>query len=432
MVELEMELTNKDMVEWLREIEANLHKDEVLRFRFSGILVKDELYSSVSIDFAYDLKFCLGSRLEPFYLYRYFFNELKTLPFWEEIHKDRDCISVGFEAKAISFRDNILTLLLPDSYEAPRNTIYLPEAYTKPMRDFVTIDFETIRETAFDNETYSHLPISVGMIKVIDGEIVDGYYSLIKPPTDEKWYGIKSGLCYWNCKDAPSYPDILPQIEEFIGGLQPVAYNCGTERGVFKDMENYYQIRHSFIHHKGDKVHLHPEEFIDPLKMLKTFGETDNELSSVCKRKYIYISKSHDALEDAKATAKLLLKLDKEKSRFDIATKKASKKKTKPGTSGLGKSIPEENVKYPGNPFLGKVVCCTEFSYEIKEQVENIIKDFGASVTRSAHHKKLGILVVGPSPAKNSKKAEVAEEAGARIIRYWEFLDILSEYGIEL
>ena len=427
-----MELTNYGMVEWLREIEENLEEDEVLRFNFSGFLVKDESYSEVFIFLADDLKLRKNSKLDDCYRYRYFFDTLSTVPFWEKIHEGKDSISVGFEAKAIEFEDNILTVLLPDSYEAPRETICLPEAYTKPLRDFVSIDFETIQEGALDMHIYSHLPISVGMVKVIDSKIVDEFYSLIDPPTKSMWYGKKSGLTYRDCQDAPSYTELFPSILEFIGDLQPVAYNCSTERGVFKDMEQYYKIKHPFLHRKEDKLHLHPEEFIDPLKMLKSFGEKDNNLSEVCARKRIYMRKAHNALDDAKATAKLLLKLDKEKSRFDITTTKASKKKTKPGTSALGKPIPEEDVKHPDNPFFRKVVCCTEFSYNIKEQVENIIKDFGAIVTRSKDKKDLSILVVGPAVAHNSTKEETAKERGIRIIRYKEFLDILSEYGIEL
>ena len=39
----------------------------------------------------------------------------------------------------------------------------------KIVKDFVAIDFETLREEASDGRKYNHLPIQLGMVKYING-----------------------------------------------------------------------------------------------------------------------------------------------------------------------------------------------------------------------------------------------------------------------
>lgn len=449
MIEYNILLEDEKSVSAIRELQANLHKDEVLRFRFTGLLMKvpgEPERSQIEIELSGDLKFCLGSRIRSIDLMEYTFSPLDTLPDWEKLHPGKWYIFVDFEAKAVRFVDNVITLMLPDSYERENDTyadicecktIYLPEAYTESMSDFVTIDFETLNHVATDGISYPRLPISVGMVKVKNGDIVEKFSALIKPPVEGEWKERFSKLTSEHCQNARDYKAIYPFIESFMEGLQPVAYNCSTERGVFRDVEKFYHLRHSFIHHNGDKKNLHKEEFIDPLRILRAFGEKDNGLAKACMRRGIYHYNTHDALSDAEATAKLLLKLDMEKIGYEITTVKPPKpseavKRKKPSTSSLGEFIPEEEVEYPDNPFNRKIVCCTGFSYDVKADVELTVKKFGAKMIRDIRNKKFDILVVGPVDSQCKKKIEIADSCGARIMRYKEFKDIFSSYGVNV
>ena len=82
------------------------------------------------------------------------------------------------------------------------------------MRDFAAIDFETA-----NNERTS--VCSVGVVIVRNGEIVDSFYSLIKPEPNyyNYWYTQVHGLTRQDTEDAPIFPEVWKQIEPLIEGL---------------------------------------------------------------------------------------------------------------------------------------------------------------------------------------------------------------------
>ena len=88
------------------------------------------------------------------------------------------------------------------------------------MQDFAAIDFETA-----NNERSS--VCSVGVVIVRDGEIVDKFYSLIKPEPEyyNYWCSQVHGLCADDTANAPIFPEVWAQIEPNIAGLPLVAIN---------------------------------------------------------------------------------------------------------------------------------------------------------------------------------------------------------------
>ena len=86
------------------------------------------------------------------------------------------------------------------------------------MQDFAAIDFETA------NSERSSV-CSVGVVIVRGGEIVDKYYSLIKPEPEyyNYWCSKVHGLCATDTEDAPIFPKVWKQIEPMIGDLPLVA-----------------------------------------------------------------------------------------------------------------------------------------------------------------------------------------------------------------
>lgn len=91
---------------------------------------------------------------------------------------------------------------------------------------FVALDFETAngKRTSI---------CSVGMVKVVDNEIVESFYTLVNPfdyfsKTNIAVHGIKPE----DVKDAPSFAYVYPYMLQFIDGLPVVAHNAAFDMNV--------------------------------------------------------------------------------------------------------------------------------------------------------------------------------------------------------
>ena len=105
------------------------------------------------------------------------------------------------------------------------------------MKDFAAIDFETA-----NNERSS--VCSVGIVIVRGGEIVDKFYSLIKPEPEyyNYWCSKVHGLCAADTEEAPVFPDVWKQIEPKITGLPLVAHNKAFDESCLKAVFRVYQL----------------------------------------------------------------------------------------------------------------------------------------------------------------------------------------------
>jgi DNA polymerase-3 subunit epsilon len=95
--------------------------------------------------------------------------------------------------------------------------------------NFTAIDFETANGS-------SASPCAVGLVKVVDGKIVDTYSTLIQPPYPNDWFAqgnIKvHGINPEDVKDAPSWDYALSEMLTFISGDDLIAHNAGFDMGV--------------------------------------------------------------------------------------------------------------------------------------------------------------------------------------------------------
>ena len=105
------------------------------------------------------------------------------------------------------------------------------------MQDFAAIDFETA-----NNERSS--VCSVGIVIVHGGEIVDKFYSLIKPEPEyyNFWCSRIHGLCAADTENAPIFPEVWKQIEPKIEGLPLVAHNKAFDESCLKAVFRVYQM----------------------------------------------------------------------------------------------------------------------------------------------------------------------------------------------
>ena len=105
------------------------------------------------------------------------------------------------------------------------------------MKDFAAIDFETAN--------YERSSVcSVGLVIVRGGEIVDKFYSLIKP--EPEYYTFRcsqvNGLCAADTENAPVFPEVWRQIEPMIAGLPFVAHNKAFDESCLKAVFRVYQM----------------------------------------------------------------------------------------------------------------------------------------------------------------------------------------------
>ena len=168
---------------------------------------------------------------------------------------------------------------------------------------FVAVDFETLYSQRVS-------ACSVGLVKYVDGVIVDRYYSLIRPPFDYEGkcgfpltsiHGISKDDLY----DQRTMQQILPELETFIGDLPLVAHNAPVERGCFRDTLAFYNL----------KSNIKYETIIDTLKISKEVeqqlgiyetGEGTHTIDAVCRRFALKDKKHHFALDDAEMAGNLI------------------------------------------------------------------------------------------------------------------------------
>ena len=105
------------------------------------------------------------------------------------------------------------------------------------MKNFAAIDFETA------NQQRTSI-CSVGIVIVRNGEIVDSYYSLIKPEPEyySYWNTRVHGLTMEDTMNARVFPEVWAEIDPKIEGLPLVAHNSPFDEGCLKSVFQMYQM----------------------------------------------------------------------------------------------------------------------------------------------------------------------------------------------
>ena len=159
--------------------------------------------------------------------------------------------------------------------------------------NFAAIDFETA--TGRRNSA-----CAVGIVTVENGEIIDRYYSLIRPPGNAyNWMNINvHGIRPTDTANAPTFEDIYPEIRERLIQKTVVAHNEVFDRSVLRRTMEYYTLDY-------DELQL-AERWECTMKIYKQKGFVPYKLNACCERLGIELE-HHEALSDALACAKLYL-----------------------------------------------------------------------------------------------------------------------------
>lgn len=172
------------------------------------------------------------------------------------------------------------------------------------MKDFIAIDFETA------NECPSSV-CSIGMVLVRDGEIVNSFYSLIKPEPDYyKWFCQQvHGLGHEDTDDAEVFPFVWKRMQkELLDGIEIlsedtqdnpdaiplVAHNSCFDERCLKEVFMCYRMDYpEFVFH--DTLAASRKHFGDPLE--------NHQLQTVAAACGYNLVDHHHALADAEACA---------------------------------------------------------------------------------------------------------------------------------
>jgi DNA polymerase-3 subunit epsilon len=169
-----------------------------------------------------------------------------------------------------------------------------------PAQRYVVVDVET---TGGRGE--HHRVTEVGAVKVVDGEIVDRFQTLLNPQRAIPPGIIRlTGITPTMVADAPYFVDIADDFEEFMQDAIFVAHNVEFDYGFIA--REYARLGRSFRYPKlctcASMRRLYP-------------GHRSYSLASLCAEYDIPLKRHHRALCDAEAAAELLLLVNERRSR---------------------------------------------------------------------------------------------------------------------
>jgi DNA polymerase III epsilon subunit-like protein len=288
-------------------------------------------------------------------------------------------------------------------------------------KSFVGIDFETLYPQRVS-------ACSVGMVKYIDGKIVDTYYKLIRPPFD--YPGKCGGVLTWihgltvdMVKDEKTFEELLPEMENFVEGLPLVAHNACVERACIRDASAYY----------GVETKLDFENIYDTLFLsrqaeaklgISKEGPGTHQLDTVCKRFGISGNNHHNALADAEMCGNLMVLFQKILCEGEEVEVSETVTQTKQKYNSEDKRQRTDLDSITDNPFKNQVVVLTGFAKSDSQGYAHKLHELGA-IIKDGVNKKTNILITGYNAGPS--KMQKAQEFGAWIISEEEFKEIINK-----
>lgn len=294
------------------------------------------------------------------------------------------------------------------------------------QKDFVAIDFQ-YRKTA-------DYPCSVGIVKVMNGEEVDRFHSFINisnaPSEGYKAYSEeRNRISTEQTLSSPTFPEIFPQIESFIGDLPLIAHYAQTERTVFiKSLDRF-----------GITSPLYDVKFIDTKRMY-------NMPMDECVKKFnLSYNTEFLSLNEAKATAELYLLLDvddvwypaeKVKKRKDLTQQKMADIKSKEKIdASVFDEFNIETAAFKDNPFYGKRFYLSGelLLFRSKTEMCLLMKEKLGAIPVSKFTKDgADAIVGGGQTGVSASRLPNAQKWGKMIAQEEEIYHLLKAFGVDV
>lgn len=164
---------------------------------------------------------------------------------------------------------------------------------SKNIKSFLSIDFETANPNRVS-------ACALGLVKVVDGEIVSERSYLIKPVGGYSRFNTAvHGITEEKTRDAPTFDKIFDELKDDFERFPVVSYTA-FDQSVLVSLIDYYN-----IHLDGDVM------FVDVYDIAKNLvpGLPNYKLPTVAYHLQIPYATHHDAACDAAQCAKIYLKL---------------------------------------------------------------------------------------------------------------------------
>jgi DNA polymerase-3 subunit epsilon len=172
------------------------------------------------------------------------------------------------------------------------------EWFVDPMQPYVVVDVETT-----GGKQPQHRITEIGAVKMINGEIVDTWSSLINPQRHiSKFITKLTGISNDMVKDAPLFSEVADNLRGFMENCVFVAHNVNFDYGFFK--QEYQRLDRHFVMPKLCTVRETRKYFPG----LKSYS-----LGNLCATFDIPLQSHHRALCDAQAAAELLQMIHQQK-----------------------------------------------------------------------------------------------------------------------
>ncbi|MEV5829157.1 exonuclease domain-containing protein [Spirillospora sp. NPDC052242] len=307
------------------------------------------------------------------------------------------------------------------------------------MSSWVAIDFETAN-------SFRGSPCAVGLVRVKEGEIVEEWSTLIRPPDGHGRFDPMNvaihGITAARVADAPPWQRVLGQITEFAAGDPFVAHNAAFDVGVLADA----------CRASGSAV---PDlEYACTLVVARRVwdGMLSYKLPVLAGVLGIEPARHHDAAADARAAAEVMLaalrrhgtsELDRllGAHRVQMGSYRGGNRRACKHRGPVRKPPPGADPDAdPDNPFYGRTVCFTGTINGMTRPVaEQRIAALGAQAVRDVTT-SVDLLVVGeidfrrlaPGAAKTGKLAKAEryrnDGHGITVIDAEEFRELLAAW----
>lgn len=259
------------------------------------------------------------------------------------------------------------------------------------QKNYVVVDTETTGTSIYKDRV-----VQLAAIKFVDDKVVDTFNEYINPGNVlmNPLAQTKTGITNKALVDKPSFVDVLPKFDAFVGDNIWVGHNI-------KQFDIPILFYNGYRQHGNFKV-------IDtwPLSQTKMAGVVPNFKLDTLKNYFNLIGKSHDALGDCAVTAEIY-------------------KRLRDGNLTPNKLKTDKRL-------ANKRFCITgTFKEASKDDIKKIIEQHGGRCTKNVSG-KTDYLIDGIQTAPNikggkSSKERDAEKYGTAVITYQNLMKMLSD-----
>src|SRR5947207_5550382 len=166
------------------------------------------------------------------------------------------------------------------------------------LERYVTLDFETT-----DNDVTTCGVVEIGAARVVKGEIVDRFHTLVQPyqPISSRASAIH-GYTDGDVRDAPSFAQVWPEFRAFVGDDVLIAHN-----GQHFDIPVLRRLAAG--QHGVDGL-----VFYDTLPLVRSLSRDSAKLEDLALRFGIDAGRAHHALDDAVTLAQVYRELERQRA----------------------------------------------------------------------------------------------------------------------